>query len=102
MRCRATDVVNDCWKVHPERLLAVAEVEVIEVIEEAPVRIGRLIEHSIPNEATASAISRRRFRLFRVISGAVSLRWSRLMNASTSAGECSRRSKAGYFNSGGM
>jgi hypothetical protein len=40
MRCRATHVVTDCWKVHPERLLAVAEVEVIEVIDEAPVRIA--------------------------------------------------------------
>jgi len=25
MRCRATHIVTDCWKVHPERLLAVAE-----------------------------------------------------------------------------
>jgi hypothetical protein len=40
IRCRATDVVTDCWKVHPERLLAVAEVEVIEVIEEVAVRIA--------------------------------------------------------------
>jgi hypothetical protein len=40
MRCRATDVVTDCWKVHPERLLAMAEVEVIEVADEAPVRIA--------------------------------------------------------------
>jgi hypothetical protein len=40
MRCRATDVVNDCWKVHPERLLAMAEVGVVEVVEEIPVRIA--------------------------------------------------------------
>jgi hypothetical protein len=40
MRCRATDVVTDCWKVHPERLLAMAEVEVIEMADEAPVRIA--------------------------------------------------------------
>jgi hypothetical protein len=40
MRCRATDVVTDCWKLHPERLLAVAEVEVREVVVEAPVAIA--------------------------------------------------------------
>jgi hypothetical protein len=32
--------VTDCWKVHPERLLALAEVGVIEVVEEAAVRIA--------------------------------------------------------------
>ena len=40
MRCRATDVVTDCWKVHPERLQAVAEIGVIEVVDPAPVRIA--------------------------------------------------------------
>jgi hypothetical protein len=40
MRCRATDVVNDCWKVHPERFPAVAEIEVLEVADQAPVRIA--------------------------------------------------------------
>jgi hypothetical protein len=40
MRCRATDVVTDCWKVHPERLLAVAEVGVVESADEIPVRIA--------------------------------------------------------------
>jgi hypothetical protein len=40
MRCRATDVVTDCWKVHPERFLAVAEIEVCEVEAEVPVRIA--------------------------------------------------------------
>jgi len=39
MCCRATAVVNDCWKVHPERLLAMAEVGVIEIAGEAPVGI---------------------------------------------------------------
>jgi hypothetical protein len=40
MRCRATDTVNDCWKQHPERLLAVAEIEVLEVAEDASMRIA--------------------------------------------------------------
>ena len=40
MRCRATDVVTDCWKVHPERLPAMSELEVVEVIDDVPVRIA--------------------------------------------------------------
>jgi hypothetical protein len=40
MRCRLTDVILDCWKVHPERFPAVAEIEVIEVAVESPVRIA--------------------------------------------------------------
>jgi hypothetical protein len=40
MRCRATDVLTDCWKVHPERFPAVAEIEVIEVVDEPSVRIA--------------------------------------------------------------
>jgi hypothetical protein len=39
MRCRATDTVPECWKVHPERFLAVAEIEVCEAVIEAPVLI---------------------------------------------------------------
>jgi hypothetical protein len=31
--------VNDCWKVHPERFPAVAEIEVLEVVDET-VRIA--------------------------------------------------------------
>ena len=38
-RCRATDAVPDCWKVHPERFPAVAEVEVREMVAEASVAI---------------------------------------------------------------
>lgn len=40
MRCRATDAAPDCWKVHPERLPALAELEVGEVVVEAPVGIA--------------------------------------------------------------
>lgn len=40
MRCRVTDVVTDCWKVHPERLPTMTELEVVEVIDETEVRIA--------------------------------------------------------------
>jgi hypothetical protein len=40
MRCRATDTVTDCWKVHPERLPVLSELEVIEVLDDTPVRIA--------------------------------------------------------------
>jgi hypothetical protein len=39
-RCRLIETSNDCWKVHPERLPAMAEIEVIEVVGHAPVRIA--------------------------------------------------------------
>lgn len=39
MRCRAIDTVPDCWKMHPERFPAVAEIEVCEAVIEAPVPI---------------------------------------------------------------
>jgi len=38
-RCRETDSVPACWKVHPERFLAVAEIEVREALGEVPVAI---------------------------------------------------------------
>lgn len=40
MRCRATDVVTDCWKVHPERFPAVAESEISEAQEVTPLVIS--------------------------------------------------------------
>ena len=40
MRCRATDTVNDCWQMHPERLLAVAEIEVLDVADDPSMRIA--------------------------------------------------------------
>jgi hypothetical protein len=40
MRCRVTDTVNDCWKLHPERLPAVAEIDVLEVADDASMRIA--------------------------------------------------------------
>jgi hypothetical protein len=40
MRCRVTDVVTDCWKVHPERLPTMTELEVVEVVDETEVRIA--------------------------------------------------------------
>lgn len=40
LRCRLTDIVNDCWKVHPERLPALAEIEVLAVTDETSVRIA--------------------------------------------------------------
>jgi hypothetical protein len=40
MRCRLTEIVNDCWKVHPERFPAVAEIEVIAVRDEPTVPVG--------------------------------------------------------------
>lgn len=39
MRCRATDAVLDCWKLHPERFTAVAEIEVCEAVGEVPVLV---------------------------------------------------------------
>ncbi len=39
-RCRATDAVPDCWKVHPERFPAVAESEVSITHNEAPALIS--------------------------------------------------------------
>ena len=39
-RCRLTNIVNDCWKVHPERLPAMAEIEVLAVNDESSVRIA--------------------------------------------------------------
>lgn len=39
-RCRVTEAVTDCWKVHPERLPAVAAIEVIEVVESPAMRIA--------------------------------------------------------------
>jgi hypothetical protein len=36
-RCRFTETVPECWKVHPERLPAVAELEVCEAVADAPV-----------------------------------------------------------------
>ena len=40
MRCRLTATANDCWKVHPERLPAVAEIDVLEVADDASMRIA--------------------------------------------------------------
>jgi hypothetical protein len=40
MRCRLTEAATDCWKVYPERLPAVAEIEIREVAEETPLRIA--------------------------------------------------------------
>jgi hypothetical protein len=40
MRCRITEAMTDCWKVHPERLPAVAEIEVLEVGGDDSVRIA--------------------------------------------------------------
>ncbi len=35
-RCRLTDTVPECWKVHPERFSAVTELEVCEAAAESP------------------------------------------------------------------
>ena len=40
LRCSLTEIVNDCWKVHPERLPVLAEIEVLAVGDETPVRIA--------------------------------------------------------------
>ena len=40
MRCRATDAVPDCWKVHPERFPVLAEIEIDEPNDEVSLRIA--------------------------------------------------------------
>jgi hypothetical protein len=39
-RCRVTEAVSDCWKLHPERLPAVAAIEVAEVFPDPEMRIA--------------------------------------------------------------
>lgn len=38
MRCRATESATDCWKLHPDRLALLTEIEVEEAENPVPLR----------------------------------------------------------------